>query len=130
MRIVVDGNDGTGKSTLVESLRKFGFEVLDRGIPTKLTDSQDTRLSEPDDTMYIFLDAPEQISQQRLLAAGRDLTEKYHTMEDLTHYRKRFLSVFDDMKLQGYTCFLIDANASKEVVLDRVIEVIKQNNVQ
>lgn len=39
MIIVIDGNDGTGKSTLVEKLRKDGYNVQDRGIPTKLTDN-------------------------------------------------------------------------------------------
>jgi predicted ATPase len=47
VRLVVDGNDGTGKSTLVEALRLRGFAAADRGIPTKMTDDRGIR--PPDD---------------------------------------------------------------------------------
>ena len=44
MKIVLDGNDGTGKSTLARKLQELGFtDVKDRGIPTKMTDDPKLR---------------------------------------------------------------------------------------
>lgn len=116
MIIVVDGNDGTGKSTLVERLRKDGYDVQDRGIPTKLTD--DSSLKPNPDEFYIILDAPIEVCRERLKKAGRDLNEKYHTIEDLTYYRQRFLDVAEQIK--DY-CVLIDsARSINEVYRDSV----------
>ena len=116
MIIVVDGNDGTGKSTLVERLRKEGYDVQDRGIPTKLTD--DSSLKPNPDEFYIILDAPIEVCRERLKKAGRDLNEKYHTIEDLTYYRQRFLYVAEQIK--DY-CVLIDsARTINEVYRDSV----------
>jgi non-canonical purine NTP pyrophosphatase (RdgB/HAM1 family) len=91
LRVVVDGHDGTGKSTLVASLRALGYTVADRGLPTKLTDGPD-REPAPDE-LFLILDAPVEVSRERLRAAGKDLDERYHTVADLTHYRARFLEV-------------------------------------
>lgn len=88
MKIVIDGNDGTGKSTIVAWLTTLGYDVVDRGIPTKMTD--DPTVVGKQGEVYIILDAPVAVSRFRLAEAGKDLTEKYHTVEDLTHYRTRF----------------------------------------
>ena len=91
LRVVVDGNDGTGKTTLVEALRRRGFEVADRGLPTRMTD--DPSLAPAGDEFYLILDAPEAVCRERLARAGRDLDERFHTEADLRHYRQRFLEV-------------------------------------
>ena len=119
MKIVVDGNDGTGKSTLVASLRSLGYEVQDRGIATKMTD--DPTLAPPTDDLYVILDAPVEVCRQRLAAARRDLNEKYHTVADLQHYRERFLEVA--RRLPGAT--IVDASGSPEEVLGRALSAIK-----
>ncbi len=121
MKIILDGNDGTGKSTLAEALRQRGYEVADRGIPTKMTDDPNLRPG-PDnkDELYCLLDAPVSVCQTRLKAAGKDLTEKYHTVEDLTHYRKRYLEVAVALGVP-----LIDSSGTRQETLDKVIYYIK-----
>lgn len=91
--IIIDGNDGTGKSTLVEALKAQGIEAVDRGLPTKMTD--DPVLAPPlgDENRYVIIDVPVTVSRERLAKVGKDLSEKYHTVEDLTHYRTQFLLV-------------------------------------
>jgi|GEM_PF-66070 len=90
--VVIDGNDGVGKSTVVAKLKQLGWQVADRGVATKLTDDSKAPLP-AENEFHFILDAPVEISQERLTKAGKSLTEKYHTLEDLTHYRARFLEV-------------------------------------
>jgi ATP phosphoribosyltransferase len=88
-RIVVDGNDGTGKSTLVQSLQMLGFrQVLDRGEMTRATD--DPAVEPVPGTVYILLVCPWEESKRRLLAACRDMTDPYHQDEALIKYDQRF----------------------------------------
>lgn len=113
--VVVDGNDGTGKSTLVTSLKKLGYSVKDRGLPSLMTEGSE--LIVPSDEIYIILDVPISVSQDRLRAAGKDLEEKYHTLSDLEHYRKKFLEV---SKLIP-RCTVVNAKGSPEIVLNTVL---------
>lgn len=106
--IVVDGNDGTGKSTLVAALVTLGYEVADRGLPTRATD--DGLPAElPPGEAYVILDAPEEVCRARLAAAGKDLAEKWHTPEALAHYRTRFREVAAELGVP-----LVDSSGSRE----------------
>ena len=89
--IEVDGNDGTGKSTLVRLLAEYGVEARDRGVMTRASD--DPSIGPEENTLYIVVDAPVEVSRERLAAAGKDLDEQYHRVEDLTHYRQVFLDL-------------------------------------
>ena len=124
MKLVVDGNDGTGKSTLVATLQFHGLEVSDRGIPTKMTDSSEVTASE--DEFYLILDAPVEISRARLAEAGRDLNEKYHTVEDLTHYRQRFIEVAEAL---GDKAVLVDARGTAESVAWKCLEILWESGL-
>jgi len=115
LRLVVDGNDGTGKSTLVKALRALGYTVQDRGVPTHMTD--DPAVVAQDGEFYIILDVPVEVSRARLAQAGKDLTERYHTVEDLTYYRQRFLEVATSLK----NCVVIDSSQAPEVVLRKCL---------
>ena len=117
-RIVIDGNDGVGKSTLVRALLKLGYDVSDRGIPTTMTIHPDVKPR--DDELYIILDAPVETSRERLAQAGKDLTEQFHTVEDLTHYRQRFLDVAKVLP----NCHVIDATQTAEKVLEECLSTI------
>ena len=121
--VVVDGNDGTGKSTVVAQLHSRGYRVQDRGLPTKLTDNP--QIEEKTETgsseIYLILDLPVEQCQQRLLAAGKDLSEQYHTEADLKYYRQRFLDVAKSLA----NCKIVDASGSKRETLERAIAAIE-----
>lgn len=116
--IIIDGNDGTGKSTLVNSLRKMGYAVSDRGIPSKMT------LGEPGNPnphdAYVILDAPIEVSRARLLKAGKDMNEEWHTVESLTHFRQKFREVASQLGVALY-----DATQSQGDVLHEVVGRLK-----
>lgn len=106
--IFVDGNDGTGKTTLVRGLREyldklervfgeFGVQLHDRGVATQATESAGPHSICPSD-VYVFLDASPETSQRRLAERGADLAEEYHTLESLEDYRRRFRSIAADME--------------------------------
>ncbi len=118
MKIVLDGNDGTGKSTIVALLRKRGYEVQDRGIPTKMTDDESVKPEK--DELYLILDAPIEMSRARLSQAGRNLDEKYHTLEDLTFYREKFLRIAQVLT----NSILIDATGSPNEVFEECLKAI------
>ncbi|MBI2473496.1 hypothetical protein HYV70_03020 [Candidatus Uhrbacteria bacterium] len=120
MKIVIDGNDGTGKSTIVALLREQGYDVQDRGIPTKMTDNESVAPQE--DEFYLILDVPVELSRARLAKAGRNLNEKYHTVEDLTHYRERFLQIAQTLP----NSVLVNATGSPDEVLAECLQVINR----
>ena len=122
MLVVVDGNDGTGKSTIVAILRRMGYEVADRGLPTALTDKPLTpHLS---DRIYIILDAPIELCQERLKAAGKDLTEKYHTLTDLAYYRARYQEIATTLP----DCMLISTDKPLDLTLQACLGWLKHND--
>lgn len=66
--IYVDGIDGSGKTTLVNSLRKLGFTAHDRSILTKLTlkSQKNWRDTHLDLAIYIVLDCEPTIASSRV----------------------------------------------------------------
>ena len=122
-KIVVEGNDGTGKSTLVRQLRALGHEVQDRGVPTRMTD--DPELRPRDDVLYVVLDVPVEVSQQRLLRAGKSLKEPYHNVQDLTHYRARYLELLPALPHH----VLLDASGPPLQVLRRCLKLLAQQGI-
>jgi hypothetical protein len=117
-KIVLDGNDGTGKSSLAVKLKELGFRnVSDRGLPTKMTDDAKLRPGpEHDGEVYVLLDAPVDVCRARLGTAGKDLTERYHTVADLTYYRQRYQEVAAVLGVE-----LIDSTGTPEVTLAKVM---------
>ncbi|MDD3101684.1 MAG: non-canonical purine NTP pyrophosphatase [Patescibacteria group bacterium] len=119
--IVVDGNDGTGKTTLVNQLKNRGYIVKDRGIPTKLTD--DENILPAENEFYIILDASVEVCRKRLEKAGRVLDEKYHTVGDLKYYREKFIKVAK--KLKG-RAVIVDSSGSEDDLCNSVIKRINE----
>jgi len=124
LRVVVDGNDGTGKTTLVEALRRRGYEVADRGLPTRMTDAP--ALPPADDEFYLLLDAPVEVCRARLAQAGRNLEERYHTAADLAHYRRRFLEVAATLPRHA----LLDAARTPDEVLADALLALERAGVR
>lgn len=117
--IVIDGNDGVGKTTIVDKLRSLGWNVADRGVATKLTDNPNGPLPKSGE-VHLILDAPVAISQQRLVKAGKSLAERYHTESDLTFYRKRFQEI-----ASVHSAFtLIDASGTAQETLSKILFIL------
>lgn len=93
---VIDGNDGTGKSTIVKKLKeKFPqIEFKDRDVLTKLTDVYDDDLPKElpnrETTIYIVLDCSVEGSLSRIEKRGLPKNQ-WETPEALFKYRNRFL---------------------------------------
>lgn len=89
----IEGNDCTGKSTLISTLQtkypKIKFN--DRGILTKLTDIYESKqpLELPKDRFYIVLDADVDVCMRRIINRDKP-RDKYDTFESIYKYRNRF----------------------------------------
>ena len=109
-KIVIDGNDGTGKTFRVNLLRKMfpNIEIEDRGIFSDKTlddilfdynkSSSVIRrknfvnsIEEQKDTLFIICDASVETCQKRISERGDSLEEEYHNKKDLIKYRGRFM---------------------------------------
>lgn len=103
-RIVIDGNDGTGKSSIIARLKtallayteRNLIEFVDRGILSKLTDVHPSewpedlpRKEDGADVVYILLDATVNTSMRRILKRGEKFDE-YDGYLPLFKYRARF----------------------------------------
>jgi thymidylate kinase len=116
-KIVIDGNDGTGKSVRVSVLKKHfpGIEIEDRGVFSEATlrdelfgdDKQSRRnlrnfiwseVEEHPETLFIICDASIETCQKRILERGDSLDEEFHNEDDLQKYRARFLMLFEASK--------------------------------
>lgn len=116
-KIVIDGNDGTGKSIRVSLLKKYfpGIEIEDRGVFSEATlkdelfgDDETSKqkrlefaLAEVDnqpETLFIICDASIETCQKRILERGDSLDEEFHRESDLKKYRERFLKLVDAAK--------------------------------
>jgi thymidylate kinase len=124
LKIIIDGNDGTGKTSLVKALNELGLNAVDRGILTKMTDGYDPSLEDVKNCLFVLLDVPIVESQRRLLEAGKDINEKYHNLADLSFYRSRFLQSFTALKrLTKHTC-LIDNTESIQSAIEKITGLI------
>ncbi len=124
-RVVVDGNDGTGKSTVIAILRSLDhtIEFCDRGLPTQMTD--DKTILPADDEFYVILDAPIAVSQDRLRKAGKSLEERYHTYDDLVWYRSRFRDIGAKLK----NAVLIDASGDPKQVVKKILRELMKRDI-
>ena len=124
-KIVIDGNDGTGKSVRVSVLKKHfpGIEIEDRGVFSEATlrdelfgdDKQSRRnlrnfiwseVEEHPDTLFIICDASIETCQKRILERGDSLDEEFHNEDDLQKYRARFLMLFEAAKKYSNIMFV------------------------
>jgi thymidylate kinase len=113
MKICIDGNDGTGKSTLIAALKQLfpEHEYQDRGLPSAMTVGDDAAPAD----LYVILSCPVETSTQRLVAAERNMTDHWHLPETLHKYHKMFV---DLAQLHGW--HLIDSTVSIEKMTEIV----------
>ena len=70
--------------------------------------------------LFLILDVAPEVSQARLRAAGKDLTEEYHREASLLHYRERFRDLAQ--RLAG--AHLLDSSGTPEETLGRALQVL------
>ena len=92
-RVVVDGIDGAGKSTIVEMLRADRelkqYFFLDRGFPSAFTLLPDEKLpAETPPERVILLECDPDAAKHRL--AGRVRIDKFETRAGLWYFRQKF----------------------------------------
>lgn len=119
MVLVIDGNDGTGKTTLVLALRTLGYHVADRGIPTMATDAT-VPMQAVAGEVYVILDCAPELSRERLAGRGADLEEHFHTLSSLQYYRARFHVVAHELG-----ALIVDASGTAEDTLVRTLEALR-----
>lgn len=113
-KIVVDGNDGTGKSTRVKKLKELfpHIDVCDRGEFSEATLNESIftgddvhhlierakfyrSIKHKSDCLFIIVDASPKTCQKRILERGDSIDEPYHNMDDLIKYHDRFLNLVE-----------------------------------
>lgn len=134
-KLVLDGNDGTGKSSRAKAIQEvLGIEVSERGPLSKLTDCDEifspyvkegesielstealeaiNEIKNNTDTLYVILDAPVIKCQQHIVARGDLLDAPYHNFRDLCYYRERFKLLYDFLKKQHISnIFLVETKS-------------------
>lgn len=102
MIIEIDGNDGVGKTTVIKELLKYNpdYKIKDRGALTTATDTGNFIKNK--NTCYILLTASPISCQNRIIARGGSITEKYHTIEDLIKYHDRFIELGNKYNIPIY----------------------------
>ncbi len=123
MIVVVDGNEGTGKSTLVRALQKLHLDARDGGAPSHIADHPDAPYV--DGEVYVILDLPVRTCRRRLKKAGRDLQNPRHTKEGLTRYAQRFLEIAPELP----HCAIVSAKGKPATVLERTLTALARLGV-
>lgn len=122
-KVIVDGLDGAGKSTLVKTLHDLGYVVADRGNATHMVDRDDLQV-EPD-VFYLILLAPVDVCRARLAAAGKPMDEEWHTVDSLTHYTRRYHEIRHRLPHSAY----IDSSGTQEATLRIVLKTLAENGI-
>ena len=119
MNVVVDGADGTGKTTLVESLRVLGFTVSDRGAPSRMLLSEDAGWETGE--VYLILDAPTKVCRARLEPLG----QPKQSAADWVRQRQGFRLAATELPHSA----VIDASQTPAVTLERSLTALSRLGV-
>lgn len=131
MIVEIDGNDGTGKTTIIKELKKHNpdFEIKDRGALSIATDSG--KFKKEKNVCYVIITASPVTCQNRIKGRGDSIIEKYHTMEDLNKYHGRFINLGKEYNIPIYDTEGIAVGSEKfNELIKTIILYIKneQNN--
>lgn len=102
--IYIDGIDGSGKTTLAQTLRDMGFQVSDRSLLTKLTlmTQRAWRNVDLDLAIYIVLDCHPEIATKRVLQRDGKL-DKWAESHRQYYYNRKYRAL-----ASRYGIYLID----------------------
>lgn len=119
MKICIDGNDGTGKTSLISILKSQfpEIEFQDRGLPSAITVNKTADLAD----FTIILTCPVEISLKRLKQSGADMNEHWHKPETLKYYHEQFLKIAKENNW-----FLIDSSEEFILILRKIVNLIEK----
>ena len=110
-KIVIDGNDGSGKTYRCTELKKLfpNVEIADRwlfsdvtlddelfceysskGIASERCKEFIDKVDAETETLFVILMTEPEIAQRRIISRGDSIDEEFHTMDDLKKYNRRF----------------------------------------
>ena len=139
--VQIDGNDGTGKTSVIKKLLESEFvkakginDIKDRGLLTTLTDVHPDEL--PDElpgyekgnffdenaTRYIILDAEPDVSMRRIYNRGPPY-DKYDKFPMIFKYRNRFMR----LAIKYQTVFIDTTKLTIDQVVEKVLSVLNPN---
>lgn len=144
LTVEIDGNDGTGKTFLINEIKRqltfTGFKgnvkFNDRGVLSKAT-LADTWKDNPDnpnlaglcklnkDTIYYLVDDVPIVCQNRIIERGDSIEEEFHTLEDLIKYRERFLKLqehYSDINIIKKNGFDFDHTTIMQIVIKILVK--------
>ena len=76
--------------------------------------------------LCIYLDLLPEQSLERI-SRNRESVEIYENLEKLTVTRNTFLSVIDDLKGDGESIYIVDANRSPEDIAAEIFDIVKRH---
>lgn len=76
--------------------------------------------------LCIYLDLLPEQSLERI-SRGRDTVEIYENLEKLTLTRKAFMSVIEDLRADGESIYVVDADRTPEQISREIFEIVKKH---
>ncbi len=76
--------------------------------------------------LCIYLDLTPERSLERI-SRGRESVEIYENLEKLTSVRTKFLSVIDDLRTEGESIYIVDADRAPEQIADEIWSIVKKH---
>ncbi|MBP3315496.1 MAG: dTMP kinase [Clostridia bacterium] len=76
--------------------------------------------------LCIYLDLLPEQSLERI-SRGRESVEIYENLEKLTLTRNTFLSVIEDLRADGESIYIVDANRTPEQISDDIFNIVKKH---
>ena len=76
--------------------------------------------------LCIYLDLTPERSLERI-SRGRESVEIYENLEKLTSVRSTFLSVIDDLRTEGESIYIVDADRAPEQIADEIWGIVKKH---
>ena len=76
--------------------------------------------------LCIYLDLTPERSLERI-SRGRESVEIYENLEKLTSVRSTFLSVIEDLRADGESIYIVDADRAPEKIADDIWSIVKKH---
>ena len=76
--------------------------------------------------LCINLDLTPEKSLERI-SRGRESVEIYENLEKLTSVRRAFMAVIEDLRADGESIYVVDANRAPDVIAEEIFSIVKKH---